>query len=178
MEEVWKPVVGYEGLYQVSNLGRIKSTNYKTHKNEKILKLFKDYKGYLYVCLRKHGKAKFLKVHRLVLFAFMPQTDLFKNQVNHINEIKTDNRLENLEWVTARENNVHGTRCKRVGIANAKNKSKKVIQKTINGEIIKTWNSTREVERVLDFKSSGISKCCNGKIETYKGYKWYYYNEI
>ena len=96
--EIWKDVQGYEGLYQVSNLGRVKGL-----KRSKIRKLCNDRGGYLCVSLKKQGKAKNFKVHRLVAVAFIPNPEN-KPEVDHINAIKTDNNINNLRWVTAKEN--------------------------------------------------------------------------
>lgn len=102
MEEIWKDIKGYEGKYQISNLGRVKSLNYNT----KILKYNSDGHGYLKVILYKNNKRKSHRVHRLVAEAFIPNLE-DKNQVNHINGNKQDNRAFNLEWCTAKENVQH-----------------------------------------------------------------------
>ena len=113
--EIWKDVVGYEGIYQVSNLGRVKSLEKKfwSNKNnsfsinkEFIRKLSSTRKGYLRVGLMKDLKQKPFLVHRLVAIAFIPNLEN-KPEVNHINGIKNDNRVENLEWVTTKENVIH-----------------------------------------------------------------------
>ena len=96
--EVWKDIQGYECLYQVSNLGRVKSL-----RRSKIRKLCKDRGGYLCVSLKKHGTVKLCKVHRLVAIAFIPNPEN-KPQVDHINRIRNDNRVCNLRWVTNTEN--------------------------------------------------------------------------
>lgn len=101
--EIWKDVKGYEGLYQVSNIGKVKSLHYN---KEKILADRFDKKGYLSVRLFKNGKSKIFKTHRLVAQAFIPNP-INKEQVNHINGVKSDNRVENLEWCTNYENCVH-----------------------------------------------------------------------
>lgn len=102
-EEVWRPIKDYEGLYEISNLGRVKSLNYNHTKKEKILKNVENGKGYLMVCLTKNGKHKLFLVHRLVAEAFIPNPEN-KPCVDHINTIKNDNRVENLRWVTCEEN--------------------------------------------------------------------------
>lgn len=101
MEEIWKPVVGYEGLYEVSSLGRAKWL-----KHNKILKPFLMQKRYLMVNLSKEWIVKNITIHRMVVKAFIPNPKN-KPQVNHKNWIKTDNRLENLEWCTSSENHLH-----------------------------------------------------------------------
>lgn len=105
-EEVWKDIIGYEGLYQVSNFGNVKSLGNNFTRKERLLKLSPQSKGYLTVVLQKNGKRKTTLVHRLVAEYFIPNLDK-KLQVNHINGIKTDNRVENLEWVSHRENLDH-----------------------------------------------------------------------
>ena len=102
-EEIWKPIKDFEGYYEVSNIGRVRSLNYKRTGKEKILKNIKDYKGYLEVVLTKNGKRKQFKVHRLVAEAFIPNPEN-KPCIDHINTVKSDNRVENLRWATYKEN--------------------------------------------------------------------------
>lgn len=117
MSEEWRPVVGYEGLYEVSNTGQVRSLdmyvkcrygNYRLHKG-KVLSPVKDKKGYLKVVLCCNGKCKTIKVHRLIAQAFLLNPDNLP-QVNHKDEDKTNNCVENLEWCTAKYNNNYGTR--------------------------------------------------------------------
>ena len=103
-EEIWKPIKDYEGLYEVSNLGRVKSLNYRKTGKEKILKNIECNNGYLKVGLIKFGKCKMCSIHRLVAEAFIPNPE-DKPCIDHINTIKNDNRVENLRWVTHKENN-------------------------------------------------------------------------
>ncbi len=104
MEEIWKDVVGYEGFYLVSNLGNVRRVESVTNR-----KHGRNSKGYSQVCLSVHGKQKNFLIHRLVASAFVwkPQD---KTEVNHINGVKNDNRAENLEWVTSRENHLHAVK--------------------------------------------------------------------
>lgn len=104
MEEIWRPIKNYEGLYEVSNLGRVKSLNYRRTGKEEILKNTKNKNGYLVVCLFKNGNKKTFCIHRLVAEAFIPNPDNLPC-VDHINTIKTKNEVTNLRWVTYEENN-------------------------------------------------------------------------
>ena len=174
--EEWRDVAGYEGLYQVSSEGHVKSLERKVPKwdgertvKERILKPRTDHYGYLLVSLCAGGKSKTLKVHRLVCEAFHDNPEN-KLDVNHINENKTDNRACNLEWCTRRENVNHGTRNVRI----AETKSKPVVQYTLNGELIKVWSSTIEVQRQAGFSQGNISKVANGKHKQAYGYIWKY----
>ena len=107
MSEIWIPIEGYEGLYAVSSLGKV----YSFH-SKRLISPKKSKAGYLRVTLSKNNQQRVFAVHRLVALAFIPNPCL-KPTVNHINEIKTDNRVENLEWATIAEQNVHGTRIER-----------------------------------------------------------------
>lgn len=109
--EIWKPIEGYSN-YEVSNMGRVKSLNYRGHGVEQILKPNELWDGYLQVSLSYPGGRKMFLVHRLVADAFIPNPD-HKPCVNHRNELKSDNRAENLEWTTYQENNIYGTRLSR-----------------------------------------------------------------
>lgn len=108
-KEIWKDVVGYEGLYQVSNLGRVKSL----FRYKKILKQFEDNKGYLRVTLYKNNKSKSIKVHKLVAEAFIPNPNNY-DCINHKDENKTNNRVENLEFCSFYYNLMYGTRVQRI----------------------------------------------------------------
>ena len=169
MSEEWRDVVGYEGRYQVSSMGRVKSLVRKGRKRERILKPAFNGCGYLIVNLCAGGKRKMLRVHRLVCEAFHENHD-DKPYVNHINENKTDNRAVNLEWCTAKENCNHGTRNER----SAKKRSKQVGQYTLNGELVKVWQSNMEAERQAGFSNSPVSQVANGKRKTAYGFIWKY----
>ena len=168
-KDIWRDVEGYEGLYQVSDQGRVKSLERKGRRKERFLKPGMDKDGYLFVNLWAGGKQKNHKVHRLVCQAFHENPGN-KPQVNHINEIKTDNRASNLEWCTYAENNNHGTRNERV----AKAQSKPVAQYAQDGELIKIWPSTREAERQTGFRHGYIGQSANGKRKQAYGFIWKY----
>lgn len=157
INEVWRDIKGFEGLYQVSNLGRVKSL--KCGK-EKILKPGKTTCGYLQVILSKDGKTKAYKVHRLVANTFIPNPNNLET-VNHINEDKTDNRVENLEWMNYKDN-------KRYSSAVAVN------QYTLDGKFIRTWDCMNEIHIQLGFSQGGIWFCCQGKRKSSHGFIWRY----
>lgn len=175
MEEIWKPIVGYEGLYEVSNNGNIK-TLCDRHGKIRLLKPIKDkHRGYCTVNLFKNGKSKSYLVHRLVAEAFIPNPDNLP-QVNHKNEIKDDNRAINLEYCTAKYNlaysNVHlkgavGVKIKR---------SKSVLQFTLDGRFVAEYKGVREAARQTGLEHSGICRCCKNKCgyNTAGGYIWKY----
>lgn len=170
MMEIWKDIKGYEGKYQISNLGNVKSLkDSRGNFREKLLKLQKDTKGYLRIQLFKNGKGETKKVHRLVAEAFIPNPNNLP-EVNHIKEFEKDNNIvENLEWVTSKQNSNHGTRNYRMG----KSHSRTVYQYSINGDFIKMWPSTMECGR-NGFDRGHVGECCLGKRKTHNGYIWSY----
>lgn len=175
--EIWKDIPEFEG-YQVSNLGRVKSLeriDARGHRvKEKILKPWITRKGYYLVTLCKNSIVKAYRVHRLVWSAFNGQIPEGL-QVNHINEIKTDNRLENLNLMTCKENINYGTGIERRAKKQINGKkSKPVLQFTLEGILIKEYPSTKQVERELGFAQGNIVKCCKGKLKTAYNYKWKY----
>lgn len=161
MIEIFKDIQGYEG-YQISNLGNVKSLKFG---KERILKPAKNHKGYLYVVLSKQGKGKSYLIHRLVTKAFIPNPQNLP-QVNHKDENKNNNIVDNLEWCTNEYNHNYGTRNQRVG----ESKSKPVLCI----ETGKIYPSTIEVQRQLDFNRSHIADVCNGKRKTCGGFHWRY----
>lgn len=155
--EIFKDIKGYEGLYQVSNMGNVKSLgNGGSNSKEKILKPQKNYKNYLFVGLWKQGKRKFYLIHRLVAEAFINNPNNYE-EVNHRDEDKTNNTIENLEWCT------HFYNCNY-------SQSKQVL--CVETGIV--YPSTIEVERQLGFANSHISSACTGRLKTAYGYTWRY----
>ena len=183
MEEIWKPIKGYEELYEISNIGRVKSLPKvvdlgfaKQNRVEKFLRPIPDGKGYLMVWLFKNQVKKMWKVHRLVADAFIPNPHS-KPQVDHINADKTDNRLCNLRWCTEKENFHNPISYKRNSESKFECKNhhaKSVEQYAINGDYIKTWSCINDVKRELGFHHSHISQCCSGKRNVAYGFIWKY----
>lgn len=176
MEEIWKDIKGYEGLYQISSFGRVK----KTRNKEKIMKGRIRGKGYLAVTLLdKHGEKKDFYIHRLVAEAFIPNLDNLP-QVNHKSEIKTDNNVENLEWCDNLYNIRYGTRSERSAKTHTGKRSgcggknTKVYQYSLEGEFIKVWDSFVAIRNELGIFRSCISKCCRGVYKQSHGFLWSY----
>ena len=185
--EIWKTAVYdgeiYEGLYKVSNLGRILNLNYRNTGKERLMKPRTNTGGYFQVKLRKNGEKKDCLDHRLVAQTFLPNPEN-KPCINHkiegkkgkkinivfFNEDGTiDKERTTIEWATYEENNNYATRNERM----AKTKSKKVLQLSLDGELIREWESTKECER-NGFNHSAVSACCNGERKTHKGFRFQY----
>ena len=168
--EIWKDIKDYEGLYQVSNLGRVKRIVGKGCKKERILKPFKNGKGYLQVALCKNSDTKQPYVHRLVMETYNPCENMKDLQVNHRDEFKENNCLSNLEWMTAKENLNYGTRNERIA-ATLKNNPK--ISKAVRClDDKKLYPSAVEIERQIGIAQQNISACCRGKLKSAGGYHW------
>ena len=189
MSEIYRTISGYDGLYEVSNYGNVKSLWFG---KERILKPSADIKGYMYVSLWKNDKAKKYKVHRLVASAFIENPDNLP-QVNHKDEDKTNNFVfvnedgtvdydkSNLEWCTNEYNHNYGSRNERAGETNINGKcSIPIDMLTKNSELIRTFPSAMEAERWLRINgypkasNTHIIQCCKGNRNIAYGFKWRY----
>lgn len=175
MQEIWKDIVGYEGLYQVSNTGKVKMIGRekrlwhgaKTKINAKFLNQFVVC-AYKKVKLRGFdGKTKMLSVHRLVATSFIPNPHNLP-QVNHKDENKENNNVSNLEWCTAKYNTNYGTGIKRC----SQSRFKRIAQISLDGSVVKEWESMKEIVETLGITYSSISQACNGIIKVSNGYIW------
>lgn len=161
--EIWKDIEGYEGLYKVSNLGNIKSLNYHRSGKERILKPGKDRYEYLLVKLYKEGKCKRFSVHRLVAQAFISNPDNLP-QVNHKDEDKINNSIENLEWCDSKYNNNFGTRNQRAALNRINHPSLSRPVRCIETEVF--YQSISEASRKTGIAFQNISSCCLGNRKT------------
>ena len=172
MEEIYKDIKDLEGKYQVSNFGNILSLNYRNTGRAELMSPGKN-GGYLRVNLSKNGKPKNFSVHRLVAETFIPNPNNLPC-VNHKDQTRTNNRVDNLEWCTYEYNINYGTRNERVSetLTNGK-RSKRVLQFTLDGDFVREYPSTHECER-NGFEHSSVIRCCKGKQKTHKGFKFMY----
>ena len=177
IKEEWKMIPGYEGLYMVSNLGRIYSIVKK-----RLRKLDIHPKGYYTITLIKNKKKLHKGVHFFVALAFIPIPDTLKNispeelEVHHINGDKVLNIPSNLMWVTRKQHaDLHPERYVKISesVKNGK-RSKPVCQYTLDGVFVKEWVSINEVKRQLNYANHSITGCCKGEFQTAYGFKWKY----
>lgn len=175
--EIWKDVVGFEGYYEVSNLGRVRSVDRVILRNNgnplpikgKMLKLQQKSNGRIYANLSKEGQPYCKTVHRLVMTAFVPNPENLPH-INHKDEDTTNNNLENLEWCTEEYNHNYGTRNAR----QAKALHKAVDVFDLKENFICHYDSIKEAAQILNCDESSIAKVCKGKYEYHKGYKFKY----
>ena len=170
MKEEWRDIKGYEGLYQISNLGRVKSLrNNHGQFREKILKTCSNKLGYSYINLYKEGKNKKCLVHRLVALHFIPNPNNYK-EINHKDENKQNNRVENLEWCTAEYNSNYGTRILRMikaqkgqnrpSVRGSNSTRARKVQCVTTG---KKFNCITEAAKYYYVERRSITSCCQGK---------------
>jgi len=169
MKEIWRDITGYEGKYQISSDGRVKSMNYNHKGRAKILKPTINNTGYKKVNLYNNGKAKIVFVHRLVAEAFIPNPNNMP-VVNHKDENKLNNQVDNLEWCTIGYNVTYGTAIDR----RIEKTSKKVAQYNEDGSLVKIWKNTKEVNQWYKTNPTSIAKVCKGEKDSYYGYIWKY----
>lgn len=175
MKETWKDVKGYEGQYQVSNLGHVRSLKFG---KVRFLKPRRRKDGYLTVNLCRNSKERNVRIHRLVAEAFIPNPSNFP-VINHKDENRTNNVVDNLEWCTQKYNVNYGTGQTRRA-TKLKGRfvngplAKAVLQYDKSGHLVREWPSTIEVQRQTGYAQSHISKCCLGKCKTAYGYFWKY----
>ena len=188
--EQWLPIDGFDGMYLISNYGRVKSLHYKNTNQERILKPNTTKDDYQLVTLYKDCKPKWLYVHRLVAMYFITNPNNLP-QVNHKDENKCNNHVDNLEWCDCKYNLNYGTRNEKaskslIGKFTGENHprygkfskdnptSKKVIQITLDNQFVKTWDSMMDIKRKLGYNQGNISNCCKGRQKSAYGYKWQY----
>lgn len=157
MKEIWKEILGYERTYEVSNFGRVRNI-----RTGKILKPTNDKDGYLQLVLSKNGTRKTVKVHRLVAYAFLPNPQNLP-QINHKDEDKTNNKVDNLEWCDSKYNNNYSL-------------AKPILQYDKTGNFIREWPGVRKAEEETAIYNSNISRCCSGKLKTAGGFVWRFKN--
>jgi hypothetical protein len=193
--EIWKDVVGFEGAYKVSNLGRVKSlprtSPYPGSANGrrevgKMLKLTLCEDGYARVPLSNGtNDQKKYRVHRLVAIAFIPNPNNYPN-INHVNSDRKDNNISNLEWCTQAQNNLHAYRYgfkrpvkARLGVRGVPTKaSRSVAQFDLAGNFIRIWACHSQVKRDMDIAASSVSGCCMGRLKTAGGFVWKFEDEL
>ena len=184
--EIWKDIENYEGLYQVSNLGRVKSLERDIffpngiiirHMEERILVQYINKYGYSSVRLCKNGKMKTMTIHRLVALAFIPNPEN-KPQVNHKDEVKANNVVSNLEWCDAQYNINYGTRTARqIQNCNFKFGNNPRAKAVFCVELNKTFDCARRAEEELGVNINCIGSACKGKAKTAGGFHWKYADE-
>lgn len=183
MEEIWKAIEGYEGKYEVSNLGRVRSLDRKVATVHSAMRTIKgktlvpwtDKYGYLHVNLWCECKMKSQMVHRLVAGAFIPNPDNMP-EVNHKDEDKQNNRADNLEWCNTRYNINYGNRSHKVSQTRISKAmlGLRVEQLTMDGQHVRTFDSIREASRVSGADKSVIVRVCKGRLQSAGGYRWRY----
>lgn len=166
MQEIWKDICGYEGIYQVSSFGNVKSVN---RKKQILLKLNKNKEGYYRVGLSKNKKRKWFSVHKLVAMAFLENVENFPC-INHKDENKLNNQVDNLEWCSYKYNNNYGMRKEKA----AKSKQKSVSQYNKDGEFVKRYDSIISASQLTGISKCSICSCAKNKLKSAGGFLWEY----
>lgn len=177
MEEIWKTIDGYEGYYEVSNLGNVRSmyreifwNNTTRRQKGRMCNFNKDSKGYIRVGLNKEGKRKYISVHRLVAMSFLNK-DETRNEVNHIDGKKSNNTLGNLEWVTRSENMKHAVENKLVThlLKESERNKKTIYQFDKKGNLLNEFESLANASEITGISKAYISQLCTGarKVQRY-----------
>lgn len=173
MEEIWKDVEGYEGFYQVSNMGRVRSIERRLNDGRiyggRILEQKQVRNGYMQVHVSKDNKGKYLSVHRLVARAFVPGF-VEGADVNHKDEDKTNNRVDNLEWCSHSYNSQYGHRNDTM----VEQRSLEVVMMSEDGSTIREFPSLREAARASGVSAAHICQVCKGERKKAGGYRWKY----
>ena len=187
-EEIWKDIKGYEGYYQVSNYGRVKSldriisssTSNTFYKKGQLIKL-RNKKGYYNVSLSKNNKSRHFIVNKLVATAFIDNPNNY-NQTNHKDENPLNNYIENLEWCNSQYNNTYGTKLERVKktmiARNLKMAQKVILQFDLNENFIREWDSASQIHKAYGYNIGFIGRCCKIKNSTGYNYIWRYKDEV
>lgn len=176
MEEIWKDIEGYEGLYQVSNLGNVRSLDWGRRGFARNLYLKKHNRGYRHVELAKNGSKKSFTVHRLVAIAFLPNPNGYP-EVNHKDEDKTNNAAKNLEWCTASQNVkhtmvLHPEKYREKGKSHSR--TMRIVQFSKGGNVLRTWQNLVSIRHATGWNDWAIDECCKGNRKTAYGYIWHY----
>lgn len=182
MEEIWKDIDGYEGLYQVSNYGRVKSLNYRNKGIEGILTPKCNCDGRLWVDLWGRGKPKHMLIHRLVGMAFIPNPYNYP-QINHMDENPKNNRVDNLEWCTGSYNIRYSLerhprervwdQSRNTCRKNVK-RTKQIVQFDLFGNVVRVWDNLVSIKHETGWNEWHIEECCKGNRKKARGYIWRY----
>lgn len=191
MNEIWKPYSGYEGLYEVSNTGKCRSVEHTVTRivnggvrvspyKGKILKKHISKNGYVMISLSKNGKVSHKTLHRMVAETFIPNPNNYRC-INHKDENKENNIVENLEWCTNKYNSNWGTNPQRTSVRqnNKPSRHRKVSQFTLDGKFVKTFYAASHAQKELGVDASRVISCCRGKKGSFSagGFKWKYDDE-
>jgi hypothetical protein len=171
-KEVWKDIKGYEGLYQVSNLGNVRS--YHSGKWRLLTNVINS-QGYKQYLLHKNGKRKNMRGNRLVAEAFIPNPDNLP-LVNHKDENRSNDCVDNLEWCTSEYNNNYGAARERTSLNHSRNRP--VCMFNVNGDFIREFYNINDAAKFVDGVHTCILRCCRNEVFCYKGYIWRYKEDI